>query len=224
MSQARIQQRVGGCCTLPPFSTTDTHKNTNSCAPNDWHQTANVGVIHSFLKAYSHDIIFSSLKFSRDISTSFEPPPFGTTNLDDGPHTPILYFSTSWIPPWYQFPFAEKSTIDIEIIFKCPGKFSVIINVFISGKLEDFFIGVTDESPRALSPTPFPPNYKVCSYVEYGLHQDHIAEITCTTPVTGRHVIIQRVQPTALVLCEVGVFTGKYTNQYLPLWYIAVLH
>ena len=69
---------------------------------------------------------------------------------------------------------------------------------------------MTDDSPAAVVPRPFPnPTYKVCKH--WTGQQFNVAtraRIVCDLIVTGQHVIVQLAYPEYLTLCEVEVYSA----------------
>ena len=88
--------------------------------------------------------------------------------------------------------------------------------------MTDFYVGVTDISPDKMRPSPIPPNFKVCSHYAGEVAQGARERIACSTPVSGRHVIIQLTTPgVPLSFCEVQVYGGElYTTEYVCVLYV----
>ncbi len=82
--------------------------------------------------------------------------------------------------------------------------------VFFSGdRLADFYVGVSDDSPTAVTPSPSPRTYAVCHHYIETVLQGARVRIVCGSPLVGRYVIIQLTGTNYLTMCEVEVYSGE---------------
>ena len=95
------------------------------------------------------------------------------------------------------------------------------VRIPLSGdRLKDFYVGVTDNLPTTVAPTPSPINYELCHHYAGQVPQGARERILCDGPVTGRYLIVQLTGTNYLTLCAVEAYASKSTEsqcaQYSP--------